>query len=319
MKGRVTRLRPSTFWMLWWMLCAALAGGCAKGAKEAKGNEAAQRRTVASAPPSVPDATLAAQDPDELERAFAASRRALGAGRLHAKSKVSVAGVQADGSDAPDELYEDALVERAANGDLHARYENSRDQAREIVASGGQVWLRPGFGKFHRRAAVDPAEAERAANDMSGVLAADFDLVAAQAAVSDGGAAKVGGRTARRVVLALGPARARAAQAHTGTRAWRDGANVEALSGEVFVDDATGAVLGGRLEARVGFMQNGHRKVMALSASEEMADLAGAVAVAAPDEADSVTSPGRSTDFEDREELLSGLAPPARRGGAVKP
>jgi hypothetical protein len=310
MKGRVTRCGAS-------LLCAVTAIGLACGC--ARGRDTAPRKRSASAPAgvaaaSIPDATRAASDPDELERAFATSRRALGAGRLHARSKLSVAG---DESDAPEELDEEALVERGANGDVHARYENSRDQAREIVQAAGMIWLRPGFGKFHRRAQVDPGEAERVAADIGGVLAADFDLVAAQVAVSDGGTKTIGGRSARRVVLALGPARER--PAHGGTRAWRDGVNVEVLAGLVDVDDLTGTVLGGHLEARVAFMQNGRKKIMTLSASEEMVDLGGAVAIAAPDEANSVKTPGRAPDFEDREELLSGLAPSARRGGIVRP
>ncbi len=277
---------------------ALLVGGC--GREPRQGAPAAATRA-----PSLVDATRAARDPDELARAFATSRRALGAHRLHAKSSLKVS----EGDAVVEDLYEEALVERAANGDLHASYENSRDQGREIVSSAGLVWLRPHFGKFHRRPPVDPGEAERVADEIGGSLAADFDLVAGQCALSDGGAVTVAGRPARRVRLALGPVRHRPAQG-----GWRDGARVDALDGEVQIDDATGAVLGGRLDAKLAFAQGARRLLLAVQATEEPTDLGGAVVVTAPAEADSVDTPGRSADFDDREELLGGLAPSARRG-----
>lgn len=254
---------------------------------------------------SLVDATRAARDPDELARAFATSRRALGAHRLHAKSSQQVT----EAGTTVEDLYEEALVERAANGDLHASYENSRDQGREIVSSGGLVWLRPHFGKFHRRPPVDPGEAERVADEIAGSLAAAFDLVAGQCAPSDGGAMTVAGRPARRVRLAIGPERPR-----PGHDNWRDGARVESLDGEIQIDDATGAVLGGRLDAKVAFAQGRRVLALAIRASEEASDLGGAVVVTPPGEADSVDTPGRAPDFDDREELLGGLAPSARRG-----
>jgi len=283
-------------------LGAAPAGGCGREPRR-EGPPAA----VATRAPSLVDTTRAARDPDELLRAFATSRRALGAHRLHGKSSLQVT----EGGATVEDLYEEALVERAANGDLHASYENSRDQGREIVASAGLVWLRPRFGKFHRRPPVDPGEAERVADEIGGSLAAGFDLVAGQAALGDGGAVTIAGRPARRVRLAVGPARPRAA--HEG---WRDGARVESLDGEIQIDDATGAVLGGRLDAKVAFAQGQRRLALAFHATEEASDLGGAVVVTPPADADSVDTPGRAPDFDDREELLGGLAPSARRGAS---
>src|SRR5204863_36804 len=120
------------------------------------------------------------------ERALAASRRALGSGRLHAKSRVAVA---ATDSDDAEDLYEEALVERAANGDLHARYENSRDQAREIVSSGGLLWLRPGFGRYHRPGAAGAPRGHRQAvtralQRSTAHLSASRRLIAAHAAAT---------------------------------------------------------------------------------------------------------------------------------------
>src|SRR5262249_12821243 len=139
---------------------------------------------------SLVDATLAARDPDELARAFATSRRALGAHRLRARANAQVS----EGDTTVEDLYEEALVERAANGDLHASYENSRDQGREIAPWGALVWLRPRFGKSPRRPPVEPGEAERVADEIGGTLAVDYDLVAGQAALSDGGRITVAGR-----------------------------------------------------------------------------------------------------------------------------
>jgi hypothetical protein len=248
-------------------------------------------------------AEAAPPTPGEL-MARAVHQRVAGAFRFqgHARATVLMEGKAAG------DLDETAAVEQSAGGDLHARYINSHDQGRELYAVGGTVWVRPRYGKFHRRPPVAPEEAARAADDAAGAFAADFDLVAAAADVRDAGAATVAGRPARRLVLTLGPARP---PAQTGS--WRDAATVEALDGEAALDAATGVLLEGKLTARVGFMRDGRRFQMLLDAQHAVSDLGAAVTISPPADADSAPTPERSTALADREELLDGLAAPARR------
>jgi hypothetical protein len=271
----------------------------------------AETTTPAAPAPEVVDVGRAARDVGELQRAV--GRRVPGAHRIAGASHVVVS---AEGKPL-ESLDEQTLVERDARGVLHAVYTNSRDQGRELFAAGDTVWVRPRYGKFHRRPPAEPGEAERVASEVGGVFAAHLELVAAGIALRDAGAATAAGRPARRIVLGRGGgARPRAAQA--GPRAWRDSVSVEALEGEVLLDDATGALLLGRLAARASFVRDGRQLEMTLSSTHELQAVGDVTVLPPPDEHSSPT-PTRSSEFEDREWLLSGLAAPARRAPAPAP
>ena len=219
--------------------------------------------------------------------------------------------VVSEGGQALETLDEQTLVERDVRGVVHAVYTNSRDQGRELFSAGDTVWVRPRYGKFHRRPPAEPGEAERVAAEIGGVFAAHVELCASGLAVREAGTTTVAGRPARRLLLGRGTARAM--PPHTAPqRAWRDGLTVDALEGEVLLDAATGAVLLGRLAARLGFVRDGRHLEMTLSSTQEV-QAVGAVSLMPPPDEHSSPTPTRSTEFEDRESLLSGLAAPARR------
>jgi hypothetical protein len=258
--------------------------------------------------PPAPAATTPVDAVDELERA--ARQRIPEAHRVAGASHVVVS----EGGEPLESLDEQTLVERDARGVLHAVYTNSRDQGREIFSAGDTVWVRPRYGKFHRRPPAEPDEAERVAGEIGSVFASHLELCARGLAVRDAGATTVVGRRARRLILGRGTPRSLPGET-APQRAWRDGASVDALEGEVLLDDATGAILLGRLAARVGFVRDGRRLEMTLSSTQEV-QAVGAVTVMPPPDEHSSPTPGRSTEFEDRESLLSGLAAPARRSPA---
>jgi hypothetical protein len=242
---------------------------------------------------------------DPVEDALRAARAVLpGPQKAAEKATVTVR----RGGETVESLAEESVVERGAGGELHATYANSRDHGRELFAAGGIVWVRPRYGKFHRRPPARPDEAERAAAEIGGLLAAQLELCAAGLAVEDAGATTVAGRPARRLVLKRGAPRPLPGPG------WRASVSIEALEGELVVDDATGALLGGRLAARAGFVRDGERLEMTLDAAREV--VPGAVAITLPAEEQSSPTPLRATEFEDREELLSGLAAPGRKSPA---
>jgi hypothetical protein len=267
------------------------------------------------------DVARAARDPDALRRALTRPHRAasLGAHRLEASSKLRVteAGAEVESLDVTEAL------EESADGAFHVLSHNSRDYGREAFfvpgAQGaadadkaGRLWIRPGFGKFHHRAPAEPDEPARLLDETFASFGAHFDVVAGAAAVTDAVATTVAGRPAHKITLALGPARPHREAAPE--RAWREGVTVQALAGEVSLDDATGLPLAGQLTAKVTFVREGHSYELALEATHAVKDIGAAVAIAPPAAADSVETPERSHDFEDREELLHGIAPPAKRG-----
>jgi hypothetical protein len=263
------------------------------------------------------DVAAAAKDPEALRRLLnrphRAAAQALGAHRFAGKSTMKVTENGAE----VESLSIEESAERSAEGDFHTLLKNSRDYGREVFWSGGQLWLRPGFGKYHRRAPAADDEPARLLDEAVASLAADYDLVADGAALTDGGSTNLNGRAGRKIALSLAP-KARAHRAEDlPQRAWRQEVSVLSLSGELIVDEATGVLLDGKLEATLRFVKQGHTYDMAITAQHAVSDVGGAITITPPAEADSVATPGRSSEVDEREDLLKGLAPPARRGPAA--
>ena len=265
------------------------------------------------------DVGAAVKDPAGLATALALrhrdTARRLGAHRFHGTHAVTVT---EDGKEI-ETLTEETSIELTAGGDLHALYKNSKDYGREAFSVAGTIWVRPLFGKFHRRPPTAPEEADEIADEIYGTFGADIDLCASEIAFAGPAeATTVAGRPAERVRLQKGPARPRPPQS-APEKAWRDTVSVDSLTGEVALDRETGALLAGTLTARVSFARAGQRFSMDLKATHEISDVGGAVAVAAPAEGDSVGTPENSSEFDERHELLEGLAPPPRRAPTPDP
>ncbi len=263
------------------------------------------------------DVARAAVDPDEAARAVTLRQRDAAA-RLGAYHLVGTHGVRvSENGTEVEALDETTTIDRAAGGAYFAQYANSKDYGRDVYfqpasggAAAGTLWLRPRYGKFHRRAPATPDEPARVLDEIFGTFAADYDLVARFATVSDLGESTLLGRRVRKIGLGAGNKRARPRQTDPA-RAWRDETAVESLQGEVTLDVETGALIAGTLEARVAFVDRGRSYVMALVATHSLTEVGGQVTVTPPGEADSATTPERSTELEDRDDLLRGLAPPA--------
>jgi hypothetical protein len=99
---------------------------------------------------------------------------------------------------------------------------------------------------------------------------------------------------------------------------WRNAITVQALDGELVLDAETGAVLTGRLATRLSFQRGGRAFEMILESSHAIDKIGGPVAVTPPPDAESVTTPLRSHEFEERQELLEGIAPPAAKAPVPK-
>ena len=308
------------------LLAGAAATGCGK---RKSANEAASPllHTTTSHEDRV-DVARAARDAEALRLALTRPHRAasLGAHRFEATSRLRVteAGTEVEALDVSETL------EQAADGAFHVLAHNSKDYGREAFFipgipgtagapaddKAGRLWIRPGFGKFHHRAPAEPDEPARLLDETFATFGAQFDVVAGSATVADGGATTVAGRPAHKVTIALGPKRARTEP--LPERQWRDSVTVQALSGEVTLDDATGLPLAGQLAAQLTFVREGHSYAMTLVATHAVKDVGATVAITPPAPTDSVETPGRSPDFDDREDLLRGIAPPARRGPTGK-
>lgn len=282
----------------------------------AEGDEPGPSSTLLSARSALADRPIdpsrAATHTDELLRAvllpWSLGTARLGAHRLSASAKTRVW----DGDRALESLDESVSLERTSTGDYHAAYENSQDLGREIFFVGNELWIRPRYGKYHRRSPTSPEEKARIADEVAGTLAAHVELVGPWIQVTDGLATQSAGRPARRVVLSRRDT-AGAQRSRSPEKAWRESIVVETLDGEVALDTGTGAMLSGRLRARLRFLQKGRTLIMTLESKHELTELGGTLSVAAPTSLETVDTPQRSEEYEDRAELLFGIAPPARK------
>jgi hypothetical protein len=293
------------------MLCALAVAGPACG--RARRSHGPNPLLTSAAPAAKPDPARAATDGDVLVATL--ERSAAGAGLPALRLAGTAQVVMREGGAELERLDEDTLIERDDKGQFHARYHNSQDYGREVWFAGGTLWIRPGVGKYHRRAPVLAEEPARLFDETWGTLAAQLELCAAALAPSDGGETQVAGRRARRVTLALGKARKRPPET-LPQRAWRDTITVTSLSGELAIDAETGVLLQGKLAATIQYVRDGHSYEMQLASTHAVSDLGAAVTITPPGDADSVDTPARSHEFEERDELLHGIAPPGKRAAA---
>ena len=138
-----------------------------------------------------PDVARAATDLPYLMRLLSASppqtTERLGAFRARGHQRMRVH----KGDDTLEELGETTTVTHAASGDFYALYENTRGYGRESYFSRTRnlLWLRPRYGKFHRRAPTRPDEPTAVLGDALSAFAAAFELALPAVRVVDQGVA----------------------------------------------------------------------------------------------------------------------------------
>lgn len=261
------------------------------------------------------DVSHVVSDPEELRRAAMARHRdvagLLGTHQFRGSAALRVT----ERGQAVESWAEETRLEQDAAGTLHASYVNSKDYGREIFFHADTVWVRPRYGKFHRRPPAEPDEPARLADETWATLGAVFELCGHAAQVSETGTAVVGGRDSRRLALALGGAARTRPPEHLPQRQWRNSIQVKALVGELALDSQTGVVLSGRLACDIAFQRDGRPFEMHAEVTHSV-EVGGQIAITLPDDEASVPTPLRSRNFEEREKLLEGLAPPARRAAA---
>jgi hypothetical protein len=259
------------------------------------------------------DLDQAAGDPMVLARALSMPHQIVAAGlgshRFRGTSKTTVT----EGTAVVEELSDQTRIEFRDGGAFHAVLENSKDYGRESVFADGVLYLRPGHGKFHRRPPVDDAEPGRIRDQTFATLGAYFELLAPGAELSDRGHDQVAGRAARKIDIARAPQPRERKTEERAQRTWRQGAVVREVSGTVWLDAETGAPLAGELRGVVQFARDDRRFDMALEVDHRIEAIGQPIEVETPAEDDTVATHERLRELAERERLLEGIAPPARR------
>ena len=292
------------------LVAAALA--CACGGSEGQPDEQLGGLVKAANAEVEPvDVDRAGDSPIELLRAlqlphsYVADK--LGAHKLTSSSSLSVSknGKLVDGVDYTTE------IEYASATEYHASANNSQDYGREVFFSGGAMYLRPRYGKFHKRPPADEGEPARVRSEMGATLGAYFEMLAAGAELTDRGSASHAGRDARKIEIRTAPDSGPAPKQALSQRKWRDDAVVRSVSGTVLLDAEHGVPLSATIEGVVVYSQDGTPAEMSIRVEYSITEVGGTIAITPPSADNTVDTPVRLREVDERDQLLEGIAPPA--------
>jgi hypothetical protein len=253
----------------------------------------------------------AAKDPAELGRALKRAHHAWGL-PPHTLS-ISTATTVEEGGKVVDDLSDHTTIELGAKDAFHALYTNSADYGREVTFTGGQLYLRPKYQKWHQRAPESPDEPAQIEDQMAGAAAATWDLLAPAAELTDEGPAQVGGRAGRKIAVKLSPSPKEPPKEPLAQRKWRETRSIDAVSGEVILDADKGIPLHVNLSGTVSFTRDNRRFTMKVGVQSDVSGVGTAAAITVPAAEDVVATPERLREVDDRDFLLQGIAPPLRK------
>lgn len=253
----------------------------------------------------------AATDPGELGRAIALPHHKfaalVGPHRLRIASSFEVS----EAGRIVDQLTDEISLDFDSPASWHGTSNNSADYGRETIFTGGALFLRARYQRFHQRLPTNDAEPAALADRFFDAGAATWDLLSPAIAVADKGAATAAGRPARKISLGDERSPRKPARETLTQRKWRESRTVQGVEGEALIDAETGAPLALELRGTVSFMRDGKAYSMRVSVKSEVTQL-GRPAISAPDPAEVVQTPGRMHEVDERDRLLERIAPPLR-------
>lgn len=257
--------------------------------------------------PAAIDLDRAARDVGELVRALAVPHHQL-AGELgaHTITGASSIEVSRDGA-VVDKLADKTSIAIDARGQFRATADNDRDYGRHAIWTGGSLYLRPRYGKYHRRPPNNPEEPGRILDEMFSTASAYFDLLWPAAELSDRGAAESGGRAARKIEISKAPSPADRPPESVTQKKWRDTITVDEVSGVVLLDRETGAPLSVELEGAIHYVRDGQQFAMKLTASQRI-EVTEVAAIQPPPADQTVSAPTVAGEVAERRKLLEGLS-----------
>jgi hypothetical protein len=268
------------------------------------------------------DVDRATKDPDELGAALAIPHHQLDAALgPHTVAIVMATHVSEAGKPVTD-LDDKTTIEIGDKSAFHATYTNSADYGREVMFTGGQLYLRPRYQHWHGRAPETPLESQQIEDSFYDPVEATWDLLAPGVELSDRGIVQIAGRTGRKIEIKPAPEPRKPAAEPLVQRKWREGRTIEALTGEVVLDADKGVPLSVKLSGTVGFSRDGRRFSMQVAVQSDVDAIGKVAQLAAPATEEVVATPERLREVDDRDFLLQGIAPPLRKntdGTAVAP
>jgi hypothetical protein len=218
-----------------------------------------------------------------------------------------------EGQQPLEDLSDDLRLVFDDKGHYNATLDNSKDYGRHAVFDGTTLYLRPRFGKFHARPPQSETEADEIRNEIFAGATDYLELFESQIEVSDKGAKTLGGRAVREIALKLAPEPKKRKPYQLEQHAWRNTIEVQAIEGSVSLDAETGAPLSLTFEGRIAYERESRRFTMELAGTRTINQVGQKLSVLIPDETQLLRIPPRRRELAERESLLEGIAPPARK------
>lgn len=265
------------------------------------------------------DVDRAAKDVEELGAALALPHHVIAAALGPHTLTIAMATHVTEAGKPVTDLDDKTTLEIAKDA-FHGLYTNSADYGREVVWTGGKLYLKPRYQRWHERTPETPNEPQEIEDSFADPVAATWDLIAPGVEITDRGSAQVAGRSGRKIELHPAGSPRKPAVEPLAQRKWREGRAIEALTGEVILDADKGVPLSVKLSGTIAFSRDGRRFSMQVSVQSEVAMTV--AQIAAPPSDDVVATPERLREVDDRDFLLQGIAPPLRKnadGTAVAP
>jgi len=267
--------------------------------------------------PKEPDARIvvdrAAKEPAELARALKLPHGKLIASLgPHTASLATLTTVEEAGKPLTS-LGDKTTIEVGEAGAFHALYDNDADYGREVIFTGGTLYLRPRYQRWHGRAPESADEPAALRDQFFEPIAATWELLAPGIELSDKGAVTVAGRPGRKIAIQLSPKPGKPAAETVAQKKWREQRIVEEVTGEVVLDTENGAPLAVQLAGTVSFMRDGRRFKLKTSVTASLGALGTPATITAPAEVEVVATPERLREVDERDYLLQGIAPAIRK------
>lgn len=255
----------------------------------------------------------AVTDPEELGRALAVPHHEIVALLGEHAISIEMTTRVTENGNAISSLDETTAMERGDHGAFHAVYANSQDYGKEVNFIDGKVYLRPRYQRWHVR---DPAPANEPvvlADQFYDPIYATWELFSPGVSVSDKGSAQFAGRTGRAIAIGRAASPRRPTAEPLAHRKWREQRTIEAITGDIVLDEQRGVPLAVNLSGTVRFQRDGRNFAMQISLHSAVAKVGQAAQIAPPTADEVVATPERMREVDDRDFLLQGIAPPVHR------
>jgi hypothetical protein len=174
---------------------------------------------------------------------MAGAVRKLGGAHFHGTLRMAVAaGTALPAADADGAITTTTDVWLDRTGNYRMVEANDHDGGREVILHGRDLYVALRYGKMIRRVAEQP-EPDRLLQEGLGGPWAAWQMAAPAATVERAGTELLGGAKAVRYRVALADHPAAAPPAPVGLRQWRGTVVVQKLQGQLWIDDASGALM----------------------------------------------------------------------------